>query len=263
MSIARRLGSARGLAAALSRPGLLLLQNTTTSHAAVAAAARRLSTTAAGPSSAAAPDVVAVDSAAAAFAPLEAAEPGNAPAITGGDENSFIITESPVHARFVRMLMMQGKKQMARKIVDGALDILRRAGHDSQKVFNSALDNARPVLEMKPMNKLQVPYPLGPRRAEGLAMKWIINAARKRKNDGGMSVKLSQELLQAYEFKGGAVGKREQVHAMAMANQASAHFRWRGQGDRAVGAVDMDRKAFRPQGVRAMKRFQGPMRGQD
>lgn len=188
-------------------------------------------------------------------APVEPAS-----AIAGASETAFIISESPTHARFINMLMKDGKKQTARRILSGAFDLLRRSGHDPQKIFRAALDNARPVLEMKTMSKMQVPYPLGPRRAEGQAMKWIISAARKRTSSGGMSAKLQQELLQAAEFKGAAVGRREAVHATAMANQAAAHFRWRGSSDKAVGAVDMDRKSFRPQSVRAIKRFQGPMR---
>lgn len=185
------------------------------------------------------------------------------PAIVGADNTAFIISESPSHARFVNMLMKDGKKQTARRVLNGAFDLLRRNGHDPQKIFFTALENARPVLEMKTMSKLQVPYPLGPRRAEGQAMKWIINAARKRGSKGGMSARLQQELLQAAEFKGSAVGRREAVHAAAMANQAAAHFRWRGSSDKAVGAVDMDRKSFRPHGVRAIKRYQGPMRAVD
>jgi len=178
----------------------------------------------------------------------------------GADEGAFLQSESPTHARFVNMMMMHGKKQIARNILRGAFEMLSSAGHDPQHVFLAALDNARPALEMRTMARLQVPYPLNPRRAEMYAMKWIIGAARGRKMKGGMKAKLYHELLQAADLKGAAVGKRDAVHNLAMANQAAAHFRWRASSDKAVGAVDMDRKAFRPVGVRSNRRYAGPLR---
>ena len=105
-------------------------------------------------------------------------------AIVGADEGAFLQSESPTHARFVNMMMMHGKKQIARNILRGAFEMLSSAGHDPQHVFLAALDNARPALEMRTMARLQVPYPLNPRRAEMYAMKWIIGAARGRKMKG-------------------------------------------------------------------------------
>ena len=102
----------------------------------------------------------------------------------GADEGAFLQSESPTHARFVNMMMMHGKKQIARNILRGAFEMLSSAGHDPQHVFLAALDNARPALEMRTMARLQVPYPLNPRRAEMYAMKWIIGAARGRKMKG-------------------------------------------------------------------------------
>jgi hypothetical protein len=102
-----------------------------------------------------------------------------------------------------------------------------------------------------------VPFPLTPRRSEGLAMKWLIGAARKSKSTAGMPAKLARELLQAAEMKGNAVARREGVHKTALANQATAHFRWRSVGSNAPGTINMDRKSFRPHGRRAIKRFQG------
>ena len=72
-----------------------------------------------------------------------------------------------------------------------------------------------------------------------------------------MATKLSRELIQASEMRGSAVGKREEVHKVALANQAAAHFRWRTVGSRTPGSVDMDRKSFKPLGRRAIKRYQG------
>lgn len=178
------------------------------------------------------------------------------PAVIDGSTGAFLSFESPLHSRFVNMIMKDGKKQTARGLLWNAFERLRAAGHDPQEVLQNAVENARPMMEMRTMRMGQVPFPLTPRRAEGLAMKWIVEAARKRKSRGGMGEGLFNELLQAHQRKGSAVGKRETVHKMALANQATAHFRWHAGGRNAPGAIDMDRKTFRPQGRRSKRRLQ-------
>ena len=173
----------------------------------------------------------------------------------------FLVFRQPLYERFVNMLMMDGKKQTARKILWKTLTKVRDQGHNPHTVFEGALHNVLPMMEMRNAQRGQglVPFPLAPRRAEGIAMKWLVGAARKRRANGNMEDRLSHELLQAYQNKGAAVGKREGVHKAALANQAGAHFRWRGAKTE-PGAVDMDsRKLFRPGGRRAIRRLQRAM----
>lgn len=177
-------------------------------------------------------------------------------------EDAFLLLESPTYSRFVNMMMKSGKKQTARKLLWQTMVNIRDAGHDPQEVFFTALDNARPMMEMRSFRAGPVPFPLAPRRAEGQAMKWIVQAARKRGGRGGkpFDQKLTQELLDAYQLKGGAVAKREAVHRDAVINQAAAHFRWRAGNDNLpAGSVDLDRKSYRPVGRRTVKRLQGAM----
>jgi len=154
------------------------------------------------------------------------------------------------------MLMKQGKKQTARRILWGAMRLIRNSGEDPQLVFLGAIENVRPMMEMRSMRQGAVPFPLNPKRAEGQAMKWIVQGARKRKARGGMEVGLSQELLQAYQGKGAAVAKREAVHKMAVANQAAAHFRWRSGSSKDGGEVDTEQQTYRPVGRRSVRRLQ-------
>ena len=179
------------------------------------------------------------------------------PAVGGGaSAKAFMYWESPTYQRFVNMMMKDGKKQTARALMWKTFSRLREGGHDAQEVFYGALDNVRPMMEVRTLKAGPVPFPLTPRRAEGQAMKWIIAAARKR---GATSFdrKLAQELIAAHQFKGAAVQKRESVHATAVANQAAAHFRWRSSGALPAGSVDMDRKSYRPVGRRIVKKLQG------
>ena len=107
--------------------------------------------------------------------------------------------------------------------------------------------------ELRTRRNNQVPFPLTPRRAEGLAMKWLVWSARKR-NTRGMAPALAAELLAASQMKGGAVGRRDEMHKSALANQAAAHFRWRGGDGGAAGAIDMEKRAHKPTGRRKMLR---------
>ena len=179
----------------------------------------------------------------------------------GAGPEGFLFFENPRYSRFVNMLMRHGKKQTARKIMSGAFIRLRRDGHDPQATFEAAMENVRPMIEVRTVKSRgmqQVPFPLTPKRADGIAMKWIVGAARKRSGAGGMAEKLAQELAQAADNKGAAVARRQGVHQLALANQATAHFRWRSAGDRTPGGVDLDAKQFRPQGLRSIRRLQEP-----
>ena len=179
---------------------------------------------------------------------------------TDGD-GVFFFLESPTFQRFTNMMMMRGKKQTARKLVWKTILRIRDAGHDPQDVFFTALDNVRPMIELKSSRAGPTPFPIAPRRAEGQAMKWIISAARKKGGRGGKAFdrKLSEELIAACQLKGAAVQKRESVHRDAVTHQATAHFRWRAGSGAPAGSIDMDRKSYKPYGRRAIRRLQGAM----
>ena len=134
-------------------------------------------------------------------------------------------------AKFINILMVDGKKSTAEKIVYGALDIL--TAKDSEKthleLFETALDNIRPQVEVKSRrvggSTYQVPVEVRPVRRNALAMRWLVEAARKR-GEKSMAQRLANEMLDASDSKGSAVKKREDVHRMAEANKAFAHYRW-------------------------------------
>ncbi|MGP0917829.1 30S ribosomal protein S7 [Serratia sp. CY81166] len=125
---------------------------------------------------------------------------------------------SELLAKFVNILMVDGKKSTAEAIVYTALE-----------AFEVALDNVRPTVEVKSRrvggSTYQVPVEVRPVRRNALAMRWIVDAARKR-GDKSMALRLANELSDAAENKGSAVKKREDVHRMAEANKAFAHYRW-------------------------------------
>jgi small subunit ribosomal protein S7 len=134
-------------------------------------------------------------------------------------------------AKFINILMVDGKKSTAEKIVYGALDIL--AAKDGEKdhleLFETALDNIRPQVEVKSRrvggSTYQVPVEVRPVRRNALAMRWLVEASRKR-GEKSMAQRLANEMLDASDNKGSAVKKREDVHRMAEANKAFAHYRW-------------------------------------
>ena len=138
--------------------------------------------------------------------------------------NSVILT------KFVCRMMMQGKKFICTRIVYDAMEILqKKAGVPALDVFNKALDNAKPVVEVKSRRvggaTYQVPIEIRDIRREALAMRWIINATRARSGKA-MADKLADELMDAYNNTGTAVKKKEDTHKMAEANKAFAHYRW-------------------------------------
>ncbi len=132
--------------------------------------------------------------------------------------------------RFVNNLMKDGKKNVARKIVYQAFEIIEeRTGETGLDIFRSALQNSTPVVEVKSRRvggaTYQVPVEVRQERGTALGMRWILRAARSR-NDKSMSLRLSRELIDASKNEGGAVRKKDETHRMAEANKAFAHFRF-------------------------------------
>lgn len=137
---------------------------------------------------------------------------------------------SEMLTKFMNLLMLSGKKSVAEKIVYGALDIVTTKGHEEPlEVLSKALESVQPRVEVKSRRvggaTYQVPIEVRPSRRSALAMRWIIDAARKR-NERTMASKLAGELLDAFEGRGAANKKREDVHKMADANKAFSHYRW-------------------------------------
>ncbi|MEM7017318.1 MAG: 30S ribosomal protein S7 [Pseudomonadota bacterium] len=134
-------------------------------------------------------------------------------------------------AKFINMLMERGKKSVAERIVYGALDRVAEKKQDEEplEIFEKVLENLRPTLEVKSRrvggSNYQVPIEVRPVRRTALAMRWLVDSARKR-SEKSMDHRLANEMLDAYENKGTAIKKREDVHRMAEANRAFAHFRW-------------------------------------
>ncbi|WP_159715092.1 30S ribosomal protein S7 [Blochmannia endosymbiont of Camponotus nipponensis] len=133
-------------------------------------------------------------------------------------------------AKFINILMLNGKKSVAETIVYSALDmLLKQSNKDCLETFEIALNNVRPVVEVKSRrvggSTYQVPVEVRLARRNTLAMRWIIEAARKR-NDKSMELRLANEFLDAIEGKGYAVKKREEIHRIAESNKAFAHYRW-------------------------------------
>ena len=132
-------------------------------------------------------------------------------------------------AKFVNMVMKNGKKAVAERIMYDALDRVSEKGGDAMDVLDKALENVSPMVEVKSRRvggaTYQVPVEVRAARRQALAMRWIIDAARKR-GEKSMSLKLAGELSDAAEQRGSAVKKREETHRMAEANKAFAHYRW-------------------------------------
>jgi small subunit ribosomal protein S7 len=132
--------------------------------------------------------------------------------------------------KFVNCVMYCGKKSTAERIVYGALELsAKRLNSQPDEVFRKAMDNVKPVVEVKPRRvggaTYQVPVEVGPERAEALAIRWIIQYARAKK---GMPMveRLAREFSDAFKGEGASMKKREDTHKMAEANRAFAHYRW-------------------------------------
>ncbi len=133
-------------------------------------------------------------------------------------------------AKFINIVMLSGKKAVAESIVYGALDQIAGKGKgEPLEVFSQAMENVRPMVEVKSRRvggaTYQVPVEVRPDRRMALAMRWVVDSARKR-SEKSMGMRLAGELLDAAENKGTAVKKREDVHRMAEANKAFSHYRW-------------------------------------
>lgn len=132
--------------------------------------------------------------------------------------------------RFINKVMERGKKGRAEQIVYGALEIIEdRIGRDPLEVFQQAIMNTKPAIEVKPRRvggaTYQVPVQIAENRRESLAMRWILQAAKARPGRS-MAEKLANELLDAFNNTGAAVKRKEDTHRMAEANKAFAHYRW-------------------------------------
>ncbi len=134
-------------------------------------------------------------------------------------------------SRFINMLMIDGKKWNAEKIVYGSLDIVvqKTQKSDAMEILTKAIDNVRPLLELKSRRvggaTYQIPVEVRGDRGASLALRWIRNAARGRKGKP-MQQRLADEIMDAYNGQGTAVKKKEEIHKMAEANRAFSHYRW-------------------------------------
>ncbi len=138
--------------------------------------------------------------------------------------------DSQTVSKFINVLMLQGKKSTAERIFYGAMDIVEsKTSQPGVNIFKQALANLKPVVEVKSRRvggaTYQVPVEVRPDRRRALAIRWLVNAARKR-GENTMTEKLAAELLDASNNRGTAVKKREDTHRMAEANRAFSHYRW-------------------------------------
>ena len=138
---------------------------------------------------------------------------------------------SKVVAKFINMVMLEGKKSIAERIVYDAFEIVKKNlnEQDILKVFYKALDNARPRLEVKPRRvggaTYQVPVEVRQERGTSIALRWIRDFAQNKKGKP-MEQKLAEEIIAAYKGEGSVIKKRDDTHKMAESNKAFAHFRW-------------------------------------
>ena len=138
--------------------------------------------------------------------------------------------KSEVVSKFINSIMYDGKRTTAEKILYDALDKIKtKNNEDPIKIFNTAISNVKPNLECRSRRvggaTYQVPMEVRPKRAQTLAMKWIVDSAIKR-NEKTMKERVANEILDAFNNKGNSVKKREETHKMAEANRAFSHFRW-------------------------------------
>ena len=137
---------------------------------------------------------------------------------------------SEIVSKFINSIMYDGKRSTAEKILYDALEKIKSKNNDDPlKIFNTAINNVKPNLECRSRRvggaTYQVPMEVRPKRAQTLAMKWIVDSATKR-NEKTMRERVANEIIDAFNNKGNAVKKREETHKMAEANRAFSHFRW-------------------------------------
>jgi len=140
------------------------------------------------------------------------------------------VFQSPLVTKFINNLMLDGKKSTAESIFYGAMELVQeRAGDEPLKVFRRAVDNVKPVLEVKSRrvggSNYQVPVEVKPERRTALAIRWLIGYSRQR-SERSMRERLANEILDASALRGGAFKKKDDTHRMAEANKAFAHYRW-------------------------------------
>ena len=140
------------------------------------------------------------------------------------------VYKSVLVSQVINKVLWRGKKGAARRIVYGAMEIVeKRTGGDPLQVLKKAMDNLRPQLEVRSRrvggSSYQVPVEVRPRRAQTLAVRWLVEFARKRK-EPTMAMRLANEILDAANRTGAAVKRREDIHKMAESNKAFAHYRW-------------------------------------
>ena len=140
------------------------------------------------------------------------------------------IYNSKVVTKLINQIMQDGKKGTAEKILYEAFDIIKeKTGQEPMDVYAKALENIKPILEVKSRrvggSNVQVPVEVTDERSQALALRWLVNYAKTR-NGRGMANNLAQEIMDAANGVGGAVKKRDDVHKMAEANKAFAHYRW-------------------------------------
>ncbi|OUX36803.1 MAG: 30S ribosomal protein S7 [Candidatus Pelagibacter sp. TMED273] len=141
------------------------------------------------------------------------------------------IYKSSIIPKLVNSIMYDGKKVIAEKIIYDAIDKIKSKVKEDEpiKVFNQAIDNIKPTVEVRSRRvggaTYQVPVEVKTKRSQALAIRWLIDASRKRK-DKKMSDKIFNEIFDAYQNRGSAIKKREDTHKMAESNKAFAHFRW-------------------------------------
>ena len=139
--------------------------------------------------------------------------------------------KSVLVAKFINQVMLDGKKSLAQSIVYDSFNIIEsKTGANALDVFNQAVENVKPVLETKGRRvggaTYQVPMEIRPERRQTLAIRWIVDFARKRNGERTMDEKLAGELLDAYNNTGASIKRRDEMHRMAEANKAFAHFKW-------------------------------------
>lgn len=141
------------------------------------------------------------------------------------------IYKSKVVTKLINQVMMSGKKGLAQRIVYGAFNIIKeKMDQEPLEVFTTALENVKPVLETKSRRvggaTYQVPMEIRPERRQTLAIRWLVNFARKRTGERGMDARLAGEIMDAYNSTGASIKRRDEMHRMAEANKAFAHFKW-------------------------------------
>lgn len=141
------------------------------------------------------------------------------------------VYSSKLVTKLINQVMLDGKRAIAQHIVYSAFDIMKeKTGADALDVFTTAVENVKPVLETKGRRvggaTYQVPMEIRPERRQTLAIRWIVAFARKRNSERNMDEKLAGELIDAYNQTGASIKKRDEMHRMAEANKAFAHYKW-------------------------------------